>query len=161
MREIIQMLVEKGIAAPNDIHGCTEYEIRRLEEHYNTQLPQRYRDFLLAMGRGAGGFFVGIDCFYGILFVLRQWTDELLEENNVEFQLPDDVFIFSMHQGYVFNYFRVSEGDDPPVYRYIEGDVRPKRIATSFSEYLIDNVTSHVQQMEKMRNLRRSGHLGK
>lgn len=34
----------------------------------------------------------------------------MLGENQDSFNLPEDAFVFSMHQGFEFNYFRFSEG---------------------------------------------------
>ena len=34
--------------------------------------------------------------------------------------MTDDDFVFFMHQGYEFCFFKLSEGDNPPVYFYSE-----------------------------------------
>ncbi len=142
MQSIIETLIRKRIANCDEILGCSEEEIKELEAFFNTHLPSEYRNFLLTMGHSAGKFFVGTDIFYPSLFHLKLWAKDLLMENNVSFQLPDDAFVFSMHQGYTFLYFNLSEGEDPPVYMYLEGDESLRQVAPTFSEYLAETVSN-------------------
>jgi SMI1 / KNR4 family (SUKH-1) len=104
---------------------CTEREIQMLEQQLGLPLPGAYKEFLLWMGHGAGGFMRGSDCFYEHLPHLRAWTIELLWENGYVEPLPGDAFVFYMHQGYLFYFVRVGEGDDPPVYFYSEAMETP------------------------------------
>ncbi len=108
------------IVSTDEIVPCTENEVRILERQLGFSLPGAYRKFLLWMGHGAGILLRGSDCFYQHLPPLRTWAEELLEENNFPEPLPEDAFVFYMHQGYLFYFVRVGEGDDPPVYFYSE-----------------------------------------
>jgi len=99
---------------------CTEHEIQILEQQLGLPLPGAYKEFLLWMGHGAGGFLRGSDCFYEHLLRLRAGAMELLWENGYPEPLPGDALVFYMHQGYLFYFVRVGEGDDPPVYFYSE-----------------------------------------
>jgi hypothetical protein len=104
---------------------CTEREIRIMEQHIGLPLPGAYKEFLLWMGHGAGGFMRGSDCFYEHLPRLRAWAMELLWENGYAEPLPEDAFVFYMHQGYLFYFVRAGEGNDPPVYFYSEAMETP------------------------------------
>jgi hypothetical protein len=139
MRTIIQMLIDGRVATEGDIRGCSDEEIERLETHYNVRLPQSYRDFLHAMGHRAGEFFGDNieDIYYDRVFGLRERAEEVLEDNDEPFRLPEDAFVFAMHEGYIFLYFRISKGDDPPVYIYKE-DGPPQELALSFYLFLYD-----------------------
>jgi hypothetical protein len=99
---------------------CTEKEVRRLEKTLGFPLPAAYREFLRWMGHGAGNFLRGTDCFYKCLPLLQGWATELLEENENPVVLPEDAFVFGMHQGYQFVFLRRSDGDNPPIYYYTE-----------------------------------------
>jgi len=55
------------------------------------------------------------------LLLAKEWAKELLQNNNFPLPLPDDAFVFFMHQGYQFSFIRLSEGSDPPTYSYLEG----------------------------------------
>jgi hypothetical protein len=148
VREIVQLLIKNDIAAYDEIEGCSKKEIRELENYFGLLLPQLYREFLLTMGHGAGKLFRGTDIFYVSLFELRQAAEELLEDNGVDFRLPGDSFVFSMHQGYEFLYFEVSDGQDPPVYQFVEGDEAPAKQWESFSEFLLDSLVTHSSEHE-------------
>lgn len=82
-------------------------------------LPQTYLDFMNKAGNGIE-FLVGTNYSMNYIFDLKEWAIELLEENNFIKKLTDNQFIFMMHQGYMFWFFNLNEGDDPAVYSYNE-----------------------------------------
>jgi hypothetical protein len=94
-------------------------QIKEIESEFQIVLPQVYKEFLLLMGRGAGNYMKGSSIYYPDVFQLHEATLELILENQLP-PLPPDAFVFWMHQGYQSAYFRVNEGDDPPVYYYSE-----------------------------------------
>ena len=76
-----------------------------------------------------------IDLFNNLEAVSYQkWAEELLQENGLT--LPDNAYVFNMHQGYVFNFFILTEGDDPPIYNYCEGKSITQTFST-FTEFLV------------------------
>ncbi len=89
-----------------------------LSRFSDIKLPSAYVDFMRYAGDGS--YWIGSDCSFDDVPKLREWADELLEENSFPCKLKDDDFVFWMHQGYMFYYFNLSEGDDPPVYYYSE-----------------------------------------
>lgn len=92
-------------------------------------------------------FYRGSAMFYPELNGLRKIATELLVEAQNDFALPLDAFVFFMHQGYQFMYFRTEvEECDPPVYNYIEGDTAPKRSYESFTDFLTESIEEHKQQ---------------
>ncbi|MEG3896350.1 MULTISPECIES: SMI1/KNR4 family protein [unclassified Microcoleus] len=112
---------ELKLVNPHELMGCTYREITELEKKLGFSLPEAYKEFLLWMGKNAGRVLQGSDCFFKHLPYLKEWAIELLEENQFPNTLPEDAFVFFMHQGYQFSFFRLSEGDDPPTYFYCEG----------------------------------------
>lgn len=142
MNSIVDILHRTHIAVEEEIQGCSEDEIKELEKEIGHSLPTLYRNFLLNVGHHAGLLFQGTDIFFGSIKELTQEANELLEENYKSFNLPEDAFVFSMHQGYGFNYFRFSEGKNPPVYPYIEGEGDSKLAWKSFSSFLLDEINA-------------------
>lgn len=114
----------------NKIKHCSWHEIAELERQLGFNLPSMYRSLLLKMGHGAGNFWAGEDCFYKHLPLIQIWAKELLTEDSFPLSLPNDAFVFFMHQGYQFNFFKLSEGDNPPVYSYLEGQSEREFIKT-------------------------------
>jgi hypothetical protein len=122
---------------------CSQEEIFHLETHIGAALPESYREYLRLMGKYSGTFNVGSDCFYDDVFSLNEDAQQLLIENNVVERLPTDAFVFCMHHGYIFNYFRLSEGPNPPVYSYSETTNELRKIFPSFSDYLLAGLDAH------------------
>lgn len=106
-----------------DMHlkPCKEWQVKSIEKEFNLSLPGVYREFLLNMGKGAGDFMRGSSCFYNEIFFLRNWAIGRLEENQFR-NLPDNSFVFWMHQGYQFAFFLLDGNNNPPVYCYTEVD---------------------------------------
>ncbi|WP_338555114.1 SMI1/KNR4 family protein [Paenibacillus sp. KS-LC4] len=151
-KEIVSLLRECKIANENEIQGFSELEVDQCEQAIGTILPNQYREFLLAIGHDAGLLFQGTDILFRNienLLELRKEAEDLLEENEEIFNLPSDAFVFSMHQGYEFNYFVISEGNDPPVYQYVEGDGSPVLVWDSFSTFLGKSINSCAQAIKE------------
>ena len=121
----IQKIADYLIFRGEELVPLNIEEIKTIEAFYDVKLPQTYKEFLLLMGKDAGKYMLGTSAFYGDIFELQEWGFELYRENGVE-NIPADAFTFWMHQGYQAVFFRTSEGDDPPVYYYIEGSAENK-----------------------------------
>jgi SMI1 / KNR4 family (SUKH-1) len=142
-------LIELKIVKQDELLGCTRDEVSAIEQQLGISLPRAYQEFLLSMGHSAGQFLRGSDCFFQHLPQLQEWAIELLQENNFAQSLPKDAFIFFMHQGYQFSFFRVSEGADPPIYSYCEGTEETFFIKShaSFSEFLATELEIHAKYL--------------
>ncbi len=69
-------------------------------------LPASYKAYLLMAGRRPPRGWLGTDCTVGELADVRVWAEEVLRENGQP-PLPAQAFVFMMHQGYQFYYFRL------------------------------------------------------
>jgi hypothetical protein len=147
MYKLAVRLMFSGLAISSQIKGCSRSEIKEIRELSVYPLPKAYIAFLSVMGWGAGHFLTGIDVFYPQVLRIREGAEALLDEDGSPFNLSPNHFVFSMHQGYQFNYFDAGAGeDDPAVYDYIEGEMEgklPVKIADRFSEYLLLRVKDH------------------
>ena len=72
------------------------------------------------------------------ILYLKEWAEELLEENNFPGELSENDFVFWMSQGNMFCFFKLDEGGDPPIYYYCEGKGLTNflKIADSLSSFL-------------------------
>ncbi len=101
------------------------------------KLPEAYLEFMRIMGNGAkGDFLKGDSCFMDEIEDLKQGAEELLEENQSKQKLKEEDFVFWMSQGCMFCFFRLNDGNNPPVYFYNEtGEDRFIKIAHSLTEF--------------------------
>ncbi len=123
LAQVKQVLAENpSLNLSGHFYPCTEKEISELEKQIGLKLPEAYKEFLLWSGKGLGSFEIGSDIFYDQvdLVELQQDARDLLVENNFPQQLPEDAFVFWMHGGYMFTFFRTSEGANPSVHFYRE-----------------------------------------
>jgi hypothetical protein len=132
---------------------CTLEEIEELEQWRGQRFPEVYREFLLWMGRSGGDFLAGSDCFYANLKNLQSDAQELLEEDKFSGKLPDNAFVFFMHQGYQFGFFYLDDKADPAVYWYLEEI--PVRTSFSqcyphFSDFVLKEMEEHIKIKESL-----------
>lgn len=145
---LIDRIIRSDLARPDQIVGCSEAEIKKLETAAGLHLPASYRGFLKRMGHGAGDLFRGTDMFYSHLAGnLRPWAEKLLANERPGLRLPADAFVFSIHQGYEVCYFLAGEGDDPPIYQFVEGQGAPTRPWDNFSAFLEEGIATHEHMM--------------
>jgi SMI1-KNR4 cell-wall len=125
----------------NKVEPCLESEVNFLENELSIKLPKAYREFLLWMGRYGGGFWRGSDGFYRSLTEINLWAHDLLKENSL--RLPDDAFVFYWEPTQCFDFFLISEGDDPPVYFYIDPALE-ELIRKSFQPEQVSSAQSYL-----------------
>lgn len=142
-----------GLATPNEVRGCTDSEIAGIEQRIGHGLPAAYREFLVWMGHGAGDLFEGSNAFYQHLPSLLASAQELLQENNILTPMPNDAFVFFMHQGYQCMFFRLAEGENPPVYYYGEGEGQDtfRVLYPNYSSFLDTEIKGHAEVLAHMK----------
>lgn len=111
--------------------GCTLSEIQNVEQNIaNGNLPDCYKEFLQYFGKDmdrkegkSRGYLVGNAVFYDDLEDNNNdnGLKGLLEEDESSLQVPDNAFIFYGSQGILYAFFKLDEGNNPPVYGYAEG----------------------------------------
>ena len=130
---------------------CSVEEVHVLEEQLGRTLPAVYREFLLLMGQRAGGLLGGTNWLYEDLNVIQEDAVELMQRDRFPVLLPPDTFVFLMHQRYQFGFFRLTEGDDPPVYFYMESDdeISLKISASHYSIFLFDIIEAEGKLLDE------------
>lgn len=119
--------------------SCDEHDILKLKNLIPTkELPLTYLEFMYRAGNGIE-FLVGTQYSMKYIAELKEWAVELLDENKFPEKLTDNQFVFMMHQGYMFWYFNLDEGDNPSVYFYDESlDLTDfKKVSDTLSKFLI------------------------
>lgn len=152
LKNFVESLLKSDLANESDLQGCSEAEIDELERSEGCKLPQRYRDFLGLMGHNAGKFNQGSSFLYHRVFGLTKYAKETMASG--PFQLPENTFVFFSHQGYIFAYFKLSEGDNPPVFTYMEGEQAPILWGNSFTEYLEKALDEEIETRKHVKHLR-------
>jgi hypothetical protein len=135
----LEFLRRKLAYSTANIFPCSNQEISELEKKVGLRLPVAYKEFLMWGGNGVGSFMQGSRFRYEDLIGTQEIAKEMLEEDSSPDRLPADAFVFWMHGGYMFSFFRISEGDNPPVHHYCEGQNNGKVIwnkQRSFTRFL-------------------------
>ena len=109
-------------------------KLSRIEEENGIVLPEIYKDFYRTCSGYTPQNLVGTDLI-NKYDDLNYWAIELLEEDEVENFLQENDFVFMMHQGYIFWYFKADGNEDPIVFSYSEADKKRKNCG-SFSSFI-------------------------
>lgn len=136
------------LSLSTELIPCTEEEILFLENRLQLSLPDAYKEFLLWGGRWARGFMYGSSFFFKDDFIdIQEVAVELLEDNQFPESLPADAFVFFMHQGYYFMFFRTSEGNNPPIYGYEDGQILLifKNEYSTYTDFLTDQLEIEIK----------------
>jgi hypothetical protein len=128
-------LVRARLAGRHEILGCTIEEVEQIQQAQHVELPPIYKEFLFRMGRGAGRLAQGTSYYYPELLDLKKFAFNLLSQSGSKYSLADNAFVFSMHQGYQFEFFHAGI-DDPAVYIYDERMDVPEQSFDHYSKYL-------------------------
>jgi len=110
--------------------------LNEVEIKHGLSFPEIYKEFYKRCESSIPKGMVGTDLFNNHK-ELNKWAKELLDEDNAENFLDNDDFVFMMHQGYMFWYFKANGKENPKVHFYCEGQITPKEICTL--EYFITN----------------------
>ncbi len=128
--------------------ACSDYEINNLEKQIGLELPLAYREFLKFMGKDFSGIFRGTDCFINNVIENTKYLPELLAENKIDFDLPQNYLAFFSHQGYIMGWFELpKENENPPVWFFAESDENESpKIFSTFSEWLLEIMRDFASQ---------------
>lgn len=158
--EYLEEIKRKLLANNVQLVGCTKEQILKIEKVINHKLPKNYAEFLETMGIKTDlnydeyekynynyvGF-AGESIFYEDVYddyTNKDGLIEQLEEDNKHHLLPEvnnnNVFVFFSSQGYIFAFFKLNEGENPPVYGYQEGQER------DFFPKLTDSLTDFFER---------------
>jgi len=99
---------------------------------------------------GGGGVGKG-DFLAGVGIHSREDANELLEFNEFPERLPEDAIVLDNPQGYNFWFIRAFEGDDPPVYYWVDSMTQPPFQVSHrhFSDYLLYYLKIYEERLER------------
>jgi hypothetical protein len=143
-----------------EIIPCTQEEIDVFELMLSNsyRLPAAYKEFLLYGGKKMGKLFEG-----GFSFSYKMAKFQLEHKNqdilkmiqvwNKESQLSPDIFVLTQHLTSYFDYFKLTEGENPPVYSWCDEDEGGLEVAQkeydSFSDYLREQIRISAIELKK------------
>jgi len=143
-------------------HGMkpiSEKELERIELLANGQkLPDDYLQFMKKAGNGIE-FLRGSSYTMQEIGKLKNGAIELLEEDESDEALSDNDFVFFMHQGYQFYFFRLDEFPNPAIYYYGEGENSARFIYKydSLLDFLIEHYNAVSEYLYTCYNNSRLG----
>jgi hypothetical protein len=153
IKAYVNKLMEIDGIQLDDFEGCTEKDIQDLMESQNiSRLPKIYVEFLRHLGKKTGkNFLIGEDILCPHLEGIREGFDWLLEKYKIDWEIPENIFVFWTHQDYQFYYFHVDEGDDPTVYIITYAMKSPEKVFDHLSQLFEDLLKRHEDFIKKRR----------
>ena len=111
--------------------------LKSIAKERGIELPDLYLDFYEAIRRKMPKSLVGTDILKDV-DEFNLWAEELLAENGIKSFLTEKDFVFMVHQGYIFWFFKADGTRDPIVFCYSEEDKSKIEIGP-FSEFMTQN----------------------
>src|ERR1700761_2887189 len=93
--------------------ACDEWTVRDVEQQLGVEFPPAYRAFLTVTGNGWAPLEGGHYAVEDGLANLQHSAQRIIMRGGAT--LPDDAFVFRVHQGFALNFFLFQDGEDPPV----------------------------------------------
>ena len=131
----------------------THEKIQRLENFFGFKIPQAYREFLEWMGEDGGDFMATESFWIGQIQTNQEEALYLLNSGECSDLLPSDAIIFYMHCGYTFYFMTASNGDNPPIHRYVEDELSDRiewDIYKNLQEFIIVQIDASLHFHRKM-----------
>jgi hypothetical protein len=150
VEQLVGELVTRGLATSGALSGCIEAEIVETEAQCQVALPQSYKHFLAACGRGAGEFLAGTDWTYPAILTLQSTARRLV--NRSGFTLPSAAFVIAMHQGYEFLFLDCALADSP-VWYFGDGSQQPTVVFATFEAWLAQCIDDEATTQGLLRDL--------
>ena len=127
--------------------GYPQEAIAAVETSMGVTFPAAYRAFHLWNGRNFTPW-DGDDADVSMVPDLKDAALEILAEGRHRLTLPADALVIIQHGGYEFNFLRLAEGDDPPVYYYsqTQKEAAFRCLAPHFSVFVADSLTFYLNR---------------
>lgn len=130
--------IEDIISGSGIFRGVSVNSISKKEKELGKKLPASYKVFLNLMGEYAT-FLAGDSCFFEDIDDVQIGFRNTFSKYVKQHELTDDDFAFCSSQGTSYCFFNLSQGQDPPVFFYIEGCnlEKPIKLTDSFTDYIV------------------------
>jgi hypothetical protein len=146
-RSFVTRLRDFGVSGA----ACDEWTVQDLEQQFSVELPPAYKAFLILAGNGWEPLEGSHYAIEDDLANLQRSGQRIMKHGGGK--LPDDAFVFLVHQGYACNFFLTQDGEDPPVYESVEGTPQVRRVAARLTEWLV----AELSRSRAFREQRASG----
>ena len=145
--ELLEQFIDKY---GGEVISCTSSEVEKLESMLpnSYRLPAAYKEFMLYGGKKIGKLFDAFSFSYDMALLHAEngysEASSMIKIYDRSAEIPDDIFVLTTHITSYFDYFRLSEGENPPVYSWsdeeelgIEAIEKPYE---HFTDFLINQV---------------------
>lgn len=152
--ELRKRLIQSELCKPNELRGCSEKQLQRIEHRLGHLLPQEYKKLMRVIGRGAGIFMSDLDVFYPGVVTLTKRIRQLLAET---IELPKDAYVVASRYGEQVLFIDLgSKSKDPPVYKWhVEQPRRYRKVFSSIWDFIEEELASHETMFTDTKNYRR------
>jgi len=135
---LVPRVIRSGIATAETIVGCSEEDVRLLEEQVGVSLPSAYKDYLRVAGKCSGVLGLDAESHFPELLDLTRRSGEMVEQwEGRNLHLPARAFVVGSGCTEYFAFLITDQGaSDPPIFSYFEGDGEFRHVSDSFWKML-------------------------
>jgi len=145
--ELRERLFASGLAHEESLRGCTDKDIREIENILDHPLPPPYVQFLKTAGREAGDFMSDLSVFYPEVLSNTDSMRNHIREFGGE--LPPNAFVICDRFGEQLLYFLVGKSNDPPIFRWCnEEPTKFTRVCDCFWDWIEEELNGHEYMLQ-------------
>jgi len=117
--------------------SCTKEEIKGIEAALRIKFAAAYRELYLLLGKKHAFNITAENAFkFPDYKGMQARAKEITDRNGIMLD-HKNIFVFSVfEENGIISFFRLDEGDDPPVYEYEEGSDDYEKVTEHFSDYI-------------------------
>ena len=118
--------------------AITSAEVDEIEQAWGVKLPLAYRELLMTKGRLAGfAFHDGMEYGFNEYADMQKAVKYFVSRSVYKLELDENVFVFSYSgEADMIWFFRLNEGENPPVYMLSADADHYEKVADNFSELI-------------------------
>ncbi len=134
--EFRRRLLATWLCDEENLQGCSNAEIKEIEEAIGYALPDDYKDILRVIGRSSGQYGSDLEIQYPSLLTLSQSSRISIAEEDGDIELPPDFFVIADRYGEVVLFLLLGDVPRSHVYRWtLDEPSRYEKIRESVWEF--------------------------
>ena len=127
--------IKKKIFSEEHIVGCTENEIKTLQNDFQNKIPDAFKNYLKIFGKT---FNIPIQNGFDISLKKMETNEKhfranILDRSISDFELPNNAFIFATQDSDIAFFMLINDNENPEIYEFSSCSRKPEILFKTFT----------------------------